>query len=184
MKMTKTLKQIKEENRKAIIMANHPEANSYKKALEMELGFGCGVLAFVGKNYKGKDKKHKKCVMTHHVYNKERILSQSYKYLKNASTIDNSIYGDGGESFNTFDNIGISKIIGRPLTLDRVLVALNQEPEIERGLYGILYNHFIRHDEKSGEIDILFEWDLEEDLEEQSEETQRAINKLLTDEEL
>jgi hypothetical protein len=37
----KTLEQIQEENRKAIIMANNPSAKDYDEALEMELGVGC-----------------------------------------------------------------------------------------------------------------------------------------------
>jgi hypothetical protein len=40
----KTLKQIQEENRKFIIMANNPTAKTYDEALEMELGYGCIVL--------------------------------------------------------------------------------------------------------------------------------------------
>ena len=40
----KTIEQIQEENRKLIIRANNPEAKSYEEALEMELGFGCGVV--------------------------------------------------------------------------------------------------------------------------------------------
>ena len=57
----KTLKQIKEESRKAIIMAVHAEAESYEEALNKELGFGCRikvneneVVALVGNNGAGK----------------------------------------------------------------------------------------------------------------------------------
>ena len=41
----KTLDQIQEENRKAIIMANNPEAQSYEEALHDELGFNCVVFS-------------------------------------------------------------------------------------------------------------------------------------------
>jgi len=34
-KSKKTLQQIQEENRKAVVMANHPEAKSYEEALKL-----------------------------------------------------------------------------------------------------------------------------------------------------
>lgn len=67
-------------------------------------------------------------------------------------------------------------IIDKPLTLNRVLIALQ---DIDYWMEP--WNNFISfsYQDKSGIAVELFKWDLtKETLEEQSEETQRAINKL------
>ena len=69
-------------------------------------------------------------------------------------------------------------IIGKPLTLNRVLIAL-QSQEI-----GFLDGFLFELEDKGydGMMEqMICKWDLtKETLEEQTEETQRAINKLLT----
>ena len=69
--MTKSLEQIQEENRKAIIMANNPEAKTYEEALKMELEFSCelsindNILCYVNQDP---------------VYNDEKPIF-NYKYI-------------------------------------------------------------------------------------------------------
>ena len=157
--MTKTLEQIQEENRKAIIMANHPEAKSYEEALEMELGFGC-------KFYSELDTKN---IVTIYDITTERefkvFLGRSPEPFQ-----DIRVYHDPLDS-----KIGI---IGKPLTLNRVLIALShkhygvdmvEEDQHSLMIYKKPYNEWIT-------------WDLtKETLEEQSEDCQRKINELLND---
>ena len=169
-KMTKTLEQIQEENRKAIIMANHPEAKSYEEALEMELGFGC-------KFYSELDTKN---IVTIYDITTERefkvFLGRSPEPFQ-----DIRVYHDPLDS-----KIGI---IGKPLTLNRALIALQSAYEAQfvktstpcKSCFGILFESIVRYTEEQ-DIDIICNWDLtKETLEEQSEDCQRKINELLND---
>ena len=133
----KSLEQIQEENRKAIIMAANPEAKSYKQALRMELGIGCEA----SYNYDDKD----------------------------------------------------IKIIGKPLTLDRVLLLFKRK-SLQRFHEFTYYDEFKLKDSdhiyknsfqiwvknKNFKVIAVFNWELTKPtLEMQSEEVQRSINKIL-----
>lgn len=137
----KTLQKVQEENRKFIIMANNPSAETYKEALEMELGFGCLV--------------------------KRRQTGTITNYY-DINTDDRSLFDSAFE------------VIGKPLTLSRVLNALRNYHfskiwyfcfDVKScNIYG--YNH-------KEEIIFTAYWDLtKETLEEQSEETKRKINEI------
>lgn len=177
--MTKSLKQIQEENRKFILEAIH--GCSYEEALKKELGNGCKVKI-------------------------KRFISNQYFY-EEIFIIDN--YCDFSTE-NLFRTIGsfrhneITEIIGKPLTLSRVLLALpkiNKENKTldfligERGWEEIggkwfdgYKKCFIARVETIFSCDCcedfwsdVFVWNLElETLEEQSEEIQRKINELFT----
>lgn len=170
--MTKTLEQIQEENRKFILEAIH--CCSYEEALKKELEFGCKVI----------DKKH-------------RFFGES---SPEEMTL---IYGDGvdgeesdplyflhlrGDPFLNFSNKDIFnkdrfEIIGKPLTLSRVLLAIWKSDKY-------YYKSSFDKDQKEMWFDPEFHalkfgsgvsFDLtKETLEEQSEETQRKINELFT----
>jgi hypothetical protein len=157
--MTKTLEQIQEENRKAIIMANNPDAKSYEEALEMELGFGCIIeddywhdLHFVLDNY-SLNSGFKNMILKVHLYthNQQKIY-KDYVLEK-------------------------YRIIGKPLTLDRVLIALEG---LHFGLdtCELSPKHIWFY---VGSYEDWIEWDLTKTtLEEQEENVQRKINELLT----
>ena len=144
----KKLEQIQEENRKAIIMANNPEAKSYNEALEMELGFGCEIKV----NNIRKTNDHK------------IILDTDY---------------EDGLKFRDVRRVEIKTIIGKPLTLDRVLIALESKDNYWNG-YGYSFGHIGIFCPEGGGGNLICYWDLKKPtLEEQSEETQREVNKLL-----
>jgi len=96
------LKQIQEENRKAIIMACNPEAKTYEEALEMELGFGCEL-------YNNNDYKIIIDVDTNTRGEDWNFITRSYENCMRHREIRRA---------------EIKKIIGKPLTLTRVLIAL------------------------------------------------------------
>jgi len=152
------LKQIQEENRKAIIMACNPEAKTYEEALEMELGFGCEL-------YNNNDYKIIIDVDTNTRGEDWNFITRSYENCMRHREIRRA---------------EIKKIIGKPLTLNRVLNALgNYKREFE-----IICQYVPAKNIKEWKnyfvIDNFIFWDLtKETLEEQSEETQRKINKLL-----
>lgn len=136
--MTKSLKQIQKENRKLILQAIH--GTSYDEALKKEIGLGCDIVV---QNY------------VCGVKDKTEII-----------TLDKSIRICDLTGLFVFANnnkpLEIIEIIGKPITLNRVLLAAIKS-----------YNE-IRYF-------VLDNWDLtSETLEEQSEETQREINVLLT----
>ena len=162
--MSKTLQEIQEFiemqefNRRKIICAVNG-AENYEEALEKELTFGCIVIDLKHQFFGEKDP-HKMTL----VYN----------------TGDGEYYFDylRGNPFLIYREDEILnkerfQIIGKPLTLDRVLLGLSfndisqLKPELK------FYNGFI--------ITINgYAWDLTKPtLEEQSEETQRAIYELL-----
>jgi len=128
-----TIKEIQEENRKAIILANNPSAKSYEEAIKIIID------------------------------NKGWDYEEECRYTNIDETI--RIYYD--------------------LTLDRVLLSLSNK--IDRSKYvefisldnisnGVAFFKFEDDIESTN-----FNWDLTKPtLEEQEEETQRAINELLT----
>lgn len=128
--MQKTLEQIQEENRRAIIMAVNPEAKSYEEALEME--------------YFGK--------------------------IINIKPSEISISG-------------INKFNGKPLTLDRIISALDQRQfdSVFKSGNKLIFDKINEDAEEEAEIyQELFKWDLTKPtLEEQTEDCQRQVHKLL-----
>lgn len=157
------LKQIQEENRKAIILANNPEAKSYEEALEMELGRGCEIIVW---NLLGDTK------------------LEIYDYIRPQNmasfTSSNGYYKLSDNPFlekGELEKFELKKIIGKPLTLNRVLIALSEK------CYGIdqaeLTDNILIY---TRPYDESAEWNLtKKTLEEQSEKTQREINKLLNE---
>ena len=159
----KNLKQIQEENRKAIIMANNVEAKDYEEALEMELSFGCVVMdilhQFFGKSDPtpmeliydtGDDSYH----FTH--YRANPVIK-----FEKGEIIDRKRF----------------KIIGKPITLDRVLIATQNKffcsiMSEKKSILHIEYNERI-------DDPLWIKWDLTKPtLEEQTEDCQRAVHKL------
>lgn len=156
--MTKTIEQIQKENRKFILEAIH--GCSYEEALKKEEGRTCEYLYQTN-------------------YGVRNIIGDVKDYGYNRK--------------KHFPDAFLIKIIGRPITLDRVLLVFkNKEVKsFYRGEYKIFFNiessqfcelklegylspHYLLYDSFGN-------WDLElETLEQQSEETQRVINELLT----
>jgi len=173
------LKQIQEENRKAVIMACNPEAKTYEEALEMELGFGCelsvndNILCYINEDPVYNDEKP--------IFNKY-TLEEVREISTNRFTKIDKFKLIGCNDLRDFKDV---KIIGKPLTLNRVLVALSDklyQMDIWQEVY-ITNLKFLTMSAFGGvrlEETVIFEWNLtKETLEEQSEETQRKINKLL-----
>ena len=167
--MDKPIEQIQNENRKFILEAIH--SCSYEEALKKELGFGCRVI----------DKKHQ-------------------FFGVSAPEEMTLVYGDGvsgeesdplyfshlrGNPFVSFSKQEIRdkdrfEIIGQPLTLCKVLLALKSKEdlfnpkryEICLGAKKLFYYDYSKN------IELV--WDLtKEQSEEQTEKTQRALNKLI-----
>ena len=148
----KTLEQIQQENRKMILEAIH--GCSYEEALEKELGFGCEVYLT---RLRAKDLKvkHKVIIIT--------ITKQTIECLKD---------GEVWLLDREFEDIEI-EILGKPLTLDRVLLAICQ-----RGYYDDIdfneENKTIDFDYRNLDLSLI-----KPTLEEHSEETQRAFHKFM-----
>lgn len=146
--MTKPLEQIQQENRKFIFEAIH--GCSYEEAIEKELGVGCKVK--IKRFFSTKD------------FNEEIFIIDNYCDF----STENLFRTIGSPYHNE-----ITEIIGKPLTLSRVLLALPSELYYYKN-GNLLYIAKPNQDPKEQ-----ITWDLtKETLEEQSEETQRAINKL------
>ena len=144
----KTIKEIQEENRKIIILANNPDAKTYKEALEMELGFGCIYI----------------------IKGEKELLQLGWERFQKTQFGNWEIFYDGDP-----DSV---VIIGKPLTLDRVLkfLIIHQQKWVKEQRQRVL---FLEQGNIINLKDNIF-WDLnKETLEEQTEEAQRAVNKLL-----
>ncbi len=148
--MSKTLQEIQEFNRRKIICAVNGTKN-YEEALKIELGAGCEVKI---KNF-----------ITNNEFNEEIFVIDEYCDFFNETLF---------RKVGSYKNSEIIEIIGKPLTLDRVLIAIGQ-----RGYYDDIW--FGEDNDCSLHFDIKnLSWDLlKRTLEEQSEETQRAIYELL-----
>ena len=153
--MTKTLEQIQKENRKFILEAIH--GCSYEEALEKEQGATCEYL-----------------------YQTEFGVKRIMGDIKN--------YGYNRKKH--FEDAFLIEIIGRPITLDRVLLAFkNKDTRVHNKtlVFSYAWERFyplIEDEESSAYPEYKlwglfgFGWDLtSETLEQQSEETQREINK-------
>ena len=153
--MTKTLEQIQKENRKFILEAIH--GCSYEEALEKELGVGCKVKI--------------KRFMSTQDFNEEIFVIDDYCEFS-----DENLF----RTIGSFHHNEIIEIIGKPLTLSRVLLALKDE---EIGFYDNCLGVVSETESvyKEAYTDYICDWNLAIDeipLEEQTEETQRKINEL------
>ena len=155
--MTKTLEQIQQENRKFILEAIY--GCSYEEAIEKELGVGCKVK--IKRFFSIKD------------FNEEIFIIDNY-----CDFFTENLFRTIGSSYHN----EITEIIGKPLTLSRVLLALKDK---RIGFYDDSLAYIVSAGQDYGyyledEVEYICDWDLtKETLEEQSEETQRKVNKLL-----
>jgi len=157
--MSKSLQEIQEFNRRKIICAVNGTEN-YEEALKKELIFGCIVIDLKHQFFGVKDP-HEMTL----VYDTEDGEYYFDHYRGNPFVIYREDEILNKERF---------QIIGKPLTLDRVLIAIGQ-----RGYYDYIW--FGEGDDCSLEFAIKnLSWDLTKPiLEKQSEETQRAFYELL-----
>jgi hypothetical protein len=170
--MTKSLEQIQEENRKFILEAIH--GCSYEEALKKELGFNCEVIARV----------------YHHP--QRHIIDNLICYFDGDYLRFKELVGDistkdltetGLKNLEDYESTRyrIIQIIGKPLTLSRVLLALKSKEnlfnpkryEICLGTTKLFYYDYSKN------IELVLDL-TKETLEEQTEETQRDVNKLIT----
>lgn len=159
---------IQEENRKIVIMANNPDPKTYKEALKNELGLGC--------KFTFKDTGHAAC-------EGEWIMDNQELHWNRKGELEYFI--SNGELL-----VIVKKIIGKPLMLDRVFIALKKylnrdeeghhiEPviKIETCLYRNV--NLLSYGAPDGEKYKLGVWDLSKPLDEQPEDTQLRFNNLL-----
>ena len=148
--MTKPLKQIRKENRKFILEAIH--GCSYEEALKKELGVGCKVKI--------------KRFMSSEDFNEEIFVIDDYCDFSTENLF---------RTIGSFHHNEIIEIIGKPLTLSRVLLAISKHGYYDDIYFGDLHGdscETLEFDIKGVSFDLT-----KETLEEQSEETQRAINE-------
>jgi len=145
--MNKELEFIK----KTVIMACHSECGSYEEALKKELGLGCKIEAKIGG-------------MSYIIYGKDNFTR---KYLA-VSKDDLGSYSY--EVINSYLPDKHSKIIGQPLTLDKILKAIIQG---ERSLASSASDlKLIFH--------LIYDWDYDQStVQEQTKEIHNLIAKLL-----
>ena len=173
--MTKSLEQIQQENRKFILEAIH--GCSYEEALKKELGVGCKVKI--------------KRFMSAQNFNEEIFVIDNY-----CEFFTENLFRTIGSSHHN----EITEIIGKPLTLSRVLLAfkkklklINYGDEIIFNIAGSqfcglsvkdscgIYNIFEESYAPTYTVYGICLWNLElETLEEQAEEVQTKINELFT----
>ena len=157
--MTKSLQEIQKENRKFILEAIH--SCSYEEALEKEWGENCII---------------EDCIL-----NGSEMASwgRVIKDNRHKSLYANIDSGDQLEFSVNWDDDFKCTIIGKPITLSRVLLALKDE---QIGFYDDSLGEIWRGEGcfRGDMVEYICDWDLtRETLEEQSEETQRGVNKLL-----
>ena len=178
--MTKSLEQIQQENRKFILKAIH--GCSYEEALKKELGFNCKVI----------DKKHQFFGEL-----SPRDMTLVYGNAVDGEESDPLYFlhfrGNPCVSFSKQDIFDKDKfeIIGKPLTLSRVLLAFKNkdvrtcyQDEIIFNLAGSQFCGLKLEEKFHNSHYSLYgacNWNLElETLEEQTEEVQTKINELFT----
>ena len=168
----KTLEQIQEFNRRKIICAVNG-TEDYEEALKKELGVGCLVEVYMpARGYVMPEYKQL------HIINEFSKFEDKFVYedvdCKNIRVVM--------EGKMVCDK---DKIIGKPLTFDRVLLALlkiNDNLRIKYREESIIevYESIWCEDHEEYECIVNFDFDLTKStLEEQSEETQKAIYELL-----
>ena len=148
--MNKDLKEIQEFIRKKVIMAAHPECKTYEKALKKEL--------------------YNDCLISNNTYEGQELF---YKIV--AQRLGNKMYLVKAEGCclifeKSLDKINeYYKIIGQPLTLDKILrVVIQGERSLATSVADL-----------KAIVDIIYNWDYKlETHKQQSEEIQLAIAKL------
>jgi len=181
--MTKILEQIQKENRKFILEAIH--CCSYEEALKKEMGYNCEVLVMIwGKN-------------PHRYIVDNLICCFDGDYLRFRELVgdisERDLTDEGLEKLKEYESARyrIIEVIGKPLTLSRVLLAFKNkdvktcyEDEIIFNIAGPQFCGLQLEEEYHNPHYSLYgagDWNLElETLEEQSEETQTKINELFT----
>lgn len=172
--MTKTLQEIQKENRKFILEAIY--GCSYEEALQKEWGENCLI---------------EDCIL-----NGEEMASwgRVIKDNRHKSLYANIDSGDQLEFSINWDDDFKCTIIGKPITLNRVFLAFkNKDVKIYNKSLVFSYEWesfypLIEDTESAYPVYklwnlFIFDWDLtKETLEEQTENTQRGVNKLLTGE--
>ena len=148
--MSKSLKQIQEFNRRKIICAVN-ETENYEEALKKELGVGCKVKI---KNF-----------ITNNEFNEEIFVIDEYCDFFNETLF---------RKIGSYKNSEIIEIIGKPLTLDRVLIAIKQRGYYDDIWFGEDNDCFLHFDIKNLSLDLT-----KRTLEKQSEETQKGFYELL-----
>ena len=147
--MTKTLQEIQEFNRRKIICAVNGTEN-YQEALKIELGAGCKVKI---KNF-----------ITNDEFNEEIFVIDEYCFFFNETFF---------RKIGSYKHSEIIEIIGKPLTLDRVLIAIRHHGytrDIWFGNVGLNLNFLFKD----------LSWDLTKPTSEmQTEKTQKTFYKLL-----
>lgn len=157
--MTKSLQEIQKENRKFILEAIY--GCSYEEALQKEWGENCII---------------EDCIL-----NGSEIASwgRVIKDNRHKSLYANIDSGNQLEFSVNWDDDFKCTIIGKPITLSRVLLALKDKLI---GYYDDGLGYIVKRLFSNGwyhEVEYICDWDLtKETLEEQSEETQREVNKL------
>ena len=152
--MTKPLKQIRKENRKFILEAIH--GCSYEEALKKELGVGCKVKI--------------KRFMSSEDFNEEIFVIDYYCDFSTENLF---------RTIGSFHHNEIIEIIGKPLTLSRVLLAISKHGYYDDIYFGDLHGdscETLEFDIKGVSFDLT-----KETLEEQTEETQRGLNEFFKD---
>ena len=166
--MQKPLKQIQQENRKFILEAIH--GCSYEEALKKELGFGCKVIDKMHLFF-GEPSPEEMTLVYGNAVDGEESDPLYFLHLR----------GNPCVSFSKqviFDKDRF-EIIGKPLTLSRVLLAISKHGYYDDIWFGDLYNdsyETLEFDIKGVAFNLY-----KETLEEQTEETQRGINEFFND---
>ncbi len=158
--MTKSLQEIQKENRKFILEAIY--GCSYEEALEKEWGENCII---------------EDCILNGSEMASWGRVIKDNRHISLYANIDS---GKQLEFSVNWDDDFKCTIIGKPITLSRVLLALKDKLI---GYYDDGLGYIVKRLFSNGwyhEVEYICDWDLtKETLEEQSEETQREINKLL-----
>ena len=193
--MTKSLEQIQIENRKFILEAIH--GCSYEEALKKELGFGCEVIARIWGTLRLTTINNLTCCL-------DREYGDYLRFRELVGDISiKDLTDEGLERLKEYQDARhrIIEIIGKPLTLSRVLLAFkNKEVKTCYGdeiIFNIAGSQFcgLMLEEECHSMYGVGDWNLhsiygvcdwnlaidEIPLEEQTEETQRAINKFFND---
>jgi hypothetical protein len=165
----KTLKQIQEFNRRKIICSINGTEN-YEEALKKELGVGCLVEVYMpARGYIMPEYKQL------HIINEFSKFEDKFVY-EDVDCKNIRVVMEGKMACDK------DKIIGKPLTLDRVLIAL-KNIKCSWLYFDIKNSNICERDANIYDYDdfiFLADWNLTKpELEEQSEETQRAIYGLL-----
>lgn len=164
------LKKMQEYVREKVIMAAHPECETYEDALEKELGWGCVI--------QDRNKEILVIIAEDKSNNKEKSDGKLAYFCVNNDEVEScGLYFDSTYEKDITKWVRIKdmyKIIGRPLTIERIFPVLELEDPNSK---------FVLH--PSGDMCREcgfakgFHWEFEKTFEEQTEETQKSIAKAL-----